>query len=251
MVLVSMRCMKISGRPFLAVLILAGLVGCDDEGSPAVSKPSKAGSRVRPVASVGLPDSGRKPAAPATSAAADPETQARELNQLRLTVTSLQQENLTLRQQLARQGITPVTAKLAPKPTPYLPNKSGISAAGQLPPATLRPRPDGFPTSGSSLNHQQFGELMTGAVEFNPGPIVSSDRPVTDSTPLRIGQEVQLKWGSTWWAATITGFEPDGTVRTSYFGWNRNHDEAVPRSDLQLDTNTREKAIQNTYSYQP
>ncbi|MES2597651.1 MAG: hypothetical protein V4662_20060 [Verrucomicrobiota bacterium] len=224
------------------------IVGCDE---PTVTptcvppkRPQKAKTAIPQVAAFALRSSKKATSSEATQAAVP----AKEIWELRETVAALRRENVALQQQLLKQNM-PSTAP--GRPTPYLPNKSGIPMAAMLPPAMLRSRSAGFPNVGGTLNREQFSELMTGAVEFNPGAISSSERPVTANTPLRVGQEVQLKWNSTWWAATITGFESDGTVRVSYFGWNRSYDEAVPRTDLQLDTNTREKAIQSAYSYQP
>jgi hypothetical protein len=100
---------------------------------------------------------------------------------------------------------------------------------------------------GETLNQDQFAHLLKGETPFNPGAIPSSGIAVTDATPLALGQDLQMKWGSTWWAATVTGFESDGGIRVHYFGWDEAHDEIVPRSDLQLDTNVREKAIRTVY----
>lgn len=88
---------------------------------------------------------------------------------------------------------------------------------------------------------------MRDEIPFRPGSIVSSGLPVLEDTVLQEGQDLQLKWGSSWWAATITGFEPDGGIRVRYFGWGSYPEEIVPRSDLQLDSDVRRKAVDATY----
>ncbi|MBL9131114.1 MAG: hypothetical protein JNG86_07945 [Verrucomicrobiaceae bacterium] len=229
---------------FTVAVMLAGLVGCDEPSAESVieaPKPPKAAQPVTVVAPGAMPKSH---AGPETSAAGDSE----ETTQLKAEVAALRQENALLRQQLLK--LSPPAAASVPQ-APFLPNKSGVPVTYTLPPEQLSARRDDFPSPGSELSRAEFNELMTGGVQFNPGSIPSSDRPVTEGTPLQIGQEVQLKWNGLWWAATVMGFEPDGTVRTSYFGWDRRFDEAVPRSDLQIDTNTREKAIQGSYRVQP
>jgi len=133
----------------------------------------------------------------------------------------------------------------------YLPNTSGVPKVYVITDEAQAVQPAALPVKGAALSAAQFIELMTGRIRFSPHSIPQSGHQVTDHTPLQIGQEVLLRWGSTWWAATVTGFEPDGAIRATYFGWCRSWDEAVPRSDLQLDTNTREKAMQTVYTYNP
>jgi hypothetical protein len=96
---------------------------------------------------------------------------------------------------------------------------------------------------GESLSNEDANRLLTGTVLFNPGPIASSDNPVQTHAPLSIGQDLQVKWGNTWWAATIRGFEPDGRVRIHYFGWADSYDEPKSRAELQLDPHARTRAI--------
>lgn len=134
----------------------------------------------------------------------------------------------------------------------YLPNTSGVPKVYAMTnePNVITKRVT-LPKEGSALNSKQFSELMTGRIHFSPQELPPTGKTVTDSTPLELGQEVLLRWEKAWWAATVTGFEPDGAIRVTYFGWPSSWDEAVPRSDLQLDTNTREKAIQTVYSYKP
>ena len=133
----------------------------------------------------------------------------------------------------------------------YSPNSSGVPRIYNVPQSAPKEKPVDFPESGSSLNAEQFRQLMAGDISFAPQSLPPSGRGVDDSTPLQAGQEILIEWKGSWWAGTVTGFEPDGAVRVSYFGWNRNWDEAVPRSDVQLGTNTREMAIQTIYSVVP
>lgn len=133
----------------------------------------------------------------------------------------------------------------------YSPNSSGVPRIYNVPQSAPREKPVDFPKSGSSLNAEQFRQLMAGDISFAPQSLPPSGRSVDDSTPLQAGQEILIEWKGSWWAGTVTGFEPDGAVRVSYFGWDRNGDEAVPRSDIQLGTNTREMAIQSVYSLAP
>lgn len=133
----------------------------------------------------------------------------------------------------------------------YSPNSSGIPRIYNVPRSAPKEKPVDFPESGSSLSAEQFRQLMVGDISFAPQSLPPSGRSVDDSTPLQAGQEILIEWKGSWWAGTVTGFEPDGAVRVSYFGWDRNWDEAVPRSDIQLGTNTREMAIQTVYSLAP
>jgi hypothetical protein len=102
-----------------------------------------------------------------------------------------------------------------------------------------------FPArSGSpSWTPKDASRLLTGTVQFNPGSIASSNIPVQPYTPLSVGQDLQVKYGNTWWAASIVGFEPDGRVRIHYFGWADSYDEVRPRTDLQLDPQARARAV--------
>jgi hypothetical protein len=136
------------------------------------------------------------------------------------------------------------------KPT-FLPNSSGIPRIYNVSTGRPEQKPEGFPAHGSTLNVKQFQDLMEGNILFSPQSIPPSGKTVTDNAPLQVGQEVLLEWKGSWWAGTVTGFEPDGAVRVRYFGWDQSWDEAVPRSDIQLGTNTRETAIQTVYTLAP
>ncbi len=136
------------------------------------------------------------------------------------------------------------------KPT-YLPNSSGIPRIYSVAAGKPEQKPKGFPAHGERLNVKQFQDLMEGNILFSPQSVPPSGKTVTDHTPLQVGQEVLLEWKGSWWAGTVTGFESDGAVRVRYFGWDQSWDEAVPRSDIQLGTNTREAAIQTVYTFTP
>jgi hypothetical protein len=84
-------------------------------------------------------------------------------------------------------------------------------------------------------------------VIFNPGAIPSSNAPVQPTTHLYVGQDLQVKYGSTWWAGTVLGFEPDGRVKIRYFGWANSYDEPKTREELQLDRDARVRALDKTY----
>jgi len=133
----------------------------------------------------------------------------------------------------------------------YLPNSSGIPRIYSVVAGRPEQKPEDFPAHGERLNVKQFQDLMEGNILFSPQSIPPSGKTVTDHTPLQVGQEVLLEWKGSWWAGTVTGFESDGAVRVRYFGWDQSWDEAVPRSDIQLGTNTRETAIQTVYTFAP
>ena len=79
-------------------------------------------------------------------------------------------------------------------------------------------------------------------VGTNPGAIESTGKAVSQKTPLRIGQILQVKWGNTWWAAKVVALKENGTVKITYVGWHKSSDEWVPRKRLQLDANAVKKA---------
>ena len=103
------------------------------------------------------------------------------------------------------------------------------------------------PPHGDPLPLEAANDLLTGTILFNPEPIPSSNTPVEPDTRLDPGQNLQVKFGGTWWAGTILGFEPDGRVRIHYFGWADSWDEPKPRAELQLDRAARVHALDSTY----
>ena len=93
------------------------------------------------------------------------------------------------------------------------------------------------------LTPERRKALLAGTESFNPGPIAESTQPVTDKTVLTKGQALQINYSSTWYAGEVIGFESDGGVHVRYFGWSQSWDEVVPRSDLRLDPQAREHAV--------
>ena len=104
-----------------------------------------------------------------------------------------------------------------------------------------------FPPHGSPLPPEEAHRLLSGTVIFNPKSIPSSDRAIEPDTPLEVGQDLQVKYGGTWWAGTILAFEPDGRVRIHYYGWADSWDEPKTRSELQWDVDARVHALDSTY----
>jgi hypothetical protein len=75
-----------------------------------------------------------------------------------------------------------------------------------------------------------------------PGPIRSTDKPVTDATPLVEGMVLQVEWNKEWWAAMVIKVLPDGRARIHYLGWEARWDEDVPRARMQLDPDAAKSA---------
>ena len=99
-------------------------------------------------------------------------------------------------------------------------------------------------TANPPLTPERRKALLEGREIFNPGAIEESKVPVTDQTPLRPGQALQVSYAGTWYAAEVVGIEGDGGIHIKYFGWGSNWDEIVPRSDLRLDPQARERAVE-------
>jgi sRNA-binding protein len=94
------------------------------------------------------------------------------------------------------------------------------------------------------LTPERRQSLLEGREIFSPGPIEESKVPVTDQTPLVPGQALQVSYAGTWYAAEVMGIESDGGIHIRYFGWGSHWDEVVPRSDLRLDPQARERAVE-------
>lgn len=161
-----------------------------------------------------------------------------KISNLQEEISALRQENERLKKE-TRNSASKFKLASSPRIWSNLPRVAGDRQT--LWPTFVPPSPQ------SLLSQYELSTLRMGFISFNPGSIPSSGIPVTEETPLKIGQDLQMKWGTTWWAATVVGFEPDGGIRMHYFGWDSSFDEILPRSDLQLDTGVREKAIQTVY----
>ena len=69
---------------------------------------------------------------------------------------------------------------------------------------------------------------------FKGTPVESSGIAVTDKSLLKVGQSVQVKSGSLWWAAKILSMESGGRIKVRFDGWDSSWDEVVQRAQLQL-----------------
>jgi hypothetical protein len=75
----------------------------------------------------------------------------------------------------------------------------------------------------------------TGGIDYDgPHSIPSSGRRVDATTPLEVGQIVQVQEHRQWYPADVLRVNDDGTVRIHYRGWSDRWDEDVPRSRIQL-----------------
>lgn len=125
-----------------------------------------------------------------------------------------------------------------------IPSETALDALGQPSDSSTEWK---VPERGSILTPEEAHRLLTDAIQFNPQSIPSSGDRVLPDTPLVVGQDLQVKWGNTWWAGTIVGLEADGRVRVHYFGWSSSYDELKTRSELQLDRHARVRAIDGSY----
>jgi hypothetical protein len=129
-----------------------------------------------------------------------------------------------------------------------LENSAANVSRDAFPPELVEaPAQASYPPHGGALLPEEAHRLLSEAVIFNPRPIPSSNTPVGPETPLRVGQELQVKFGGSWWAGTVLGFEDDGRVRVHYFGWAPSWDEPKARAELQLDNTARVRALDSTY----
>lgn len=72
------------------------------------------------------------------------------------------------------------------------------------------------------------GRGPTRKLEFG----VDGSGEITQATPLTIGQKVETKWGSTWFASEVMDLLADGKVKVHYAGWSSGSDETVERTRL-------------------
>jgi hypothetical protein len=68
-----------------------------------------------------------------------------------------------------------------------------------------------------------------------PGAIDATQAPAaTAATPLRAGQSLFVRSGSSWYAARVLALECGSLVRIRYAGWGAEWDETVPRDRVRL-----------------
>ena len=53
---------------------------------------------------------------------------------------------------------------------------------------------------------------------------------------LHTGDEVEVRWGTTWWKAEILAELPDGGYLVHYLGWGRTFDQVVSSSQVRART---------------
>jgi hypothetical protein len=74
-----------------------------------------------------------------------------------------------------------------------------------------------------------------GGINYDgPGSIPSSGRRIDATTPLEVGQIVQVQEHRQWYPGDVLRVNDDGTVRVHYRGWPNARDADVPRSRIQL-----------------
>jgi hypothetical protein len=66
------------------------------------------------------------------------------------------------------------------------------------------------------------------------GDPISSGKRVVASTPLGVGQILQVLWDGKWYHGEVMSVFTDGRVKVHYVGWDSKWDEIVPRTRLQL-----------------
>ncbi len=75
----------------------------------------------------------------------------------------------------------------------------------------------------------------SGGINYDgPHSIPSSGRRIDATTPLEVGQIVQVQEHRQWYPADVLKVNDNGTVRIHYRGWSDTWDEDVPRSRIQL-----------------
>lgn len=67
-----------------------------------------------------------------------------------------------------------------------------------------------------------------------PNSVPSSGLMVSMASALKVGQIVQVQWGSTWYPADILKKNKNGTMRIRFRGWGESFDEDVPLNRIQL-----------------
>jgi hypothetical protein len=127
------------------------------------------------------------------------------------------------------------------------PSITDVRVADTNPQSTTAPKPaapqNPPPKAPVPLSPQRRQVLLEGREFFNPGPIEPSPYPVSPNTVLQIGQALQVNYNGTWYAGEVVGMAEDGGIHVRYFGWDSHWDEVVPRSDLRIDPQAKEKAV--------
>lgn len=164
------------------------------------------------------------------------------------------------RREAASSGVTPAPVTAAPQPagsarpaSPVVAKRSETTveqkAANDAKRAAFEQqraeeRKAAHVAANPTLTPERRRALLEGREIFNPSMIEESKVPVTDKTPLQPGQALQVAYGGGWYAAEVVGIASDGGIHIRYFGWAPDWDEIVPRSDLRLDPQARERAVE-------
>ena len=72
--------------------------------------------------------------------------------------------------------------------------------------------------------------LVVGDGPSEPPPGLVPDA----TTPLTVGQSVQVEWNGSWYEGSILALRDDGRVRIHYEGWAQSYDEDVTRDRLRV-----------------
>ena len=81
------------------------------------------------------------------------------------------------------------------------------------------------------------GVAVTGpvrAVENVAGAIQGTGVAVTPTTPLAVGNILQVLWRSTYYQGQVLALNPNGTVKIHYVGWSNGWDEDATRDRLKV-----------------
>lgn len=86
-------------------------------------------------------------------------------------------------------------------------------------------------------------------VTYDPHPITSSGKPISDKDKLKPGDFLQVEWNGQWWAAKVISLENINQVKIHYLGYADSFDEIVPRSRLQADPQADKKVLVTASDY--
>jgi hypothetical protein len=98
----------------------------------------------------------------------------------------------------------------------------------------IRNRQSSNPEGAGSKRKRKAAPTNPGPVETDPLRAVLSTQTVTEHTPLKPGDPVQVEWGGSWWAGEVVELQDDGQVYIHFVGWDGTDDGPVPRSRLCL-----------------